>query len=157
MKHPARWLVVASAIYGLALIWRYSFVVAGVRWFCPADDVWVTMGYARTWVETGYLLWHPTAQAVQGFSSWVWVTLLAALQLRPLPPNIQGLLVQLLGWATMVGTTYTVSRMTANRSLAAVAVALVGFNWPLWNLAVQGWEHSLVVLCVAVAMQGLTK
>jgi hypothetical protein len=153
-----RVLLVLSACYGLLLIARYSFVAGGIRWFCPADDVWITMSYARTWVESGVLAWYPTAPVVQGFSSWAWVLLLSPLEAIKVPPQTHGLFVQLLGWLIMCATVFTVSRLTTvdshmtseSSQWGLVATALVGFNWPLWNLAIQGWEHSAVVLCVAI-------
>jgi hypothetical protein len=80
-------LLCALAVYGAAFIVRTSFVVDGIRYFSLQDDGMVSMRYAKN-LAAGYgLVWNPGGPRVQGYTNPLWVGLMAAVHILPIPAS----------------------------------------------------------------------
>ena len=64
-------------LYGFSWIKDSSFIVEGERYFCLADDMMVSMRYAKN-LSNGYgLVWNQNdKEKVEGYSNFLWVLLM---------------------------------------------------------------------------------
>lgn len=146
-------LLAVAAIYYAACVWRLSFVIAGTRYFVPADDVLITMCYGRTLADVGQLAWYPGGPG-GGFSSilWVWLSALAW-KLWPIVSRT-ALVIQAFNGVAYVLTVYYAIRaadLLGGDRAATIAGVLTIACWPVVNLFAQGWEFSMVAFGLVTA------
>lgn len=161
---PAKALICAASV--MLLAWYFSSVYAmTVRLdgntttvVLPQDDAYITLNYARTLASGGGIRWHPGADRVEGFSSFLWVIIASAfysLTSNPLPHLIWfcGLLHVMSIWAFC--------RILSNFSLPWTMIAPLALVMTFW----QPYRHQVLsanefplllacfLLCVLAAMR----
>ncbi len=152
-----RFVFILVALYMAFFVWRTSFVIGGERYFCLFDDAMVSMNFARNLVAGHGLVWTPGSSPVEGFSNPAWTALMAVTDVLHLPSSKASLPVQLLSLALLLLNLVVVTRLAevvapGDRLVQAMAVALVGFYFPLDNWALQGMEVGLAALLVSWCM-----
>ena len=75
-----RVLLALAALGPLLLLVAHSLLYS-----FTTDDAYIAFVYARNWVETGELAFNPGAHPVEGFSSFLWVAMLAGASALGLP------------------------------------------------------------------------
>jgi hypothetical protein len=135
--------------YGLAVIWRSSFVIRGTRYFCLVDDAMISMRYAANFAHGHGLVWNPDAIPVEGDTNTLWVLCMAAFHLLPIGPARMSLCIQLTGALLLLLDLVLVralARAVAHRSerTALAAVALTALYFPLDNWALRGSEVAIL-------------
>jgi hypothetical protein len=66
--------IVAGYIpWGCALIYRSSFVVDGVRYFCLLDNEMISMRHARNLAHGFGLVYNPCGDRVEGITNPLWL------------------------------------------------------------------------------------
>jgi hypothetical protein len=63
------------------MIWRETFISNESRVISLFDDALISMSYARTFSQTGDLIWFPGAEKVQGITNPLWTFLLSGFHL----------------------------------------------------------------------------
>src|SRR4051794_30815223 len=105
-------ILIGFAVYAAAWIWRTSGVVHGERFFLLADDPMISMRYARN-VAAGFgAVWNRGGPRVEGFSNPLWVAVMAAVHLLPLPTSKIPLVIELLAVALLTWNLFAVRRLT---------------------------------------------
>lgn len=135
---------VALAVLVLAAVALYGFHYITVGFF-PYEDAYISLGFARSFLETGWLSISGGPPHFEGFSSPPWVLLLAASGLvsGDLPLNSL-VLCWILSAATLLVTYLTARRLCP--SVAAVAPAIIVMAPSFWGYGQAGMEAPLFML-----------
>ena len=149
-------LVVAYLAYAAAVIYRTSFTVDSVRYFCLLDDSMISMRYAANLVHHHGLVWNPGGDRVEGYTNFLWVLYMAAFQLLPIPQSKISLCIQISGAILLAFNLVFVRKIAhalshGSDTVALSAVALTAFYFPLNNWALRGSEVAILTLIVSAA------
>jgi arabinofuranosyltransferase len=144
-------------LYSALFVWRTSYVIDGVRYFCLFDDEMVSMRYARNLARGYGLVWNPGGERVEGFSNPLWVVSMAGLHLLPVSPSKICLLVQISGAIFLLLNLFVVKKIAEIISEGSLpvtlgAVLLTAFYLPLNNWGLQGTEVSLLTLLISFSV-----
>ncbi len=113
------------------------------------EDAFIAFRYARNLAEGHGLTFNPGEQGVEGFSSMLWVLLLALS--HPLQPDMARA-AALLGLVCTLGTLALVASIAGGRGAYAwVPIALLATNVSVARYASSGMETSLAMLLVSAA------
>lgn len=140
-------------LYGLAFILNSSFEISGERYFTCADDVMITMDYARNIAEGNGFVWYPGGGRVEGASSLLWVVLLAGVHLLVNSARYTPGIVQVLSLFFLLlgcGYVYRMGLLLTERRvwLALAASGLTFFYSALFYWSIMGFEVSLAFALV---------
>jgi len=149
-------LLCALAAYGAAFIVRTSFVVDGIRYFSLQDDGMVSMRYAKNLADGYGLVWNPGGPRVQGYTNPLWVGLMAAVHVLPIPASKISLAVQIVALACVLITVSIVRRLatvTSGRGHESwPAVIMTATYLPLNEWSLQGSEVAVLTPLIAGAV-----
>jgi arabinofuranosyltransferase len=153
------WIWIAAILYAFylaAFIYRTSFVIDDVRYFCLFDDMMISMQYASTLAAGDGLRWTDPGGYVEGYTNLAWVIYMAALHFVPISAAKISLLVQISGAVALLGCLWFVHRLStaiggASRFAHAGAIVLTALYMPLVNWSLQGTEVSVLALVTAAA------
>ncbi len=154
-------IVAAYVLWGCAFIYRSSFVVDGVRYFCLLDDEMISMRYARNLVHGYGLVFNPGGQRVEGFTCPLWVLYMALIHLLPVSPPKISLLVQLSGLALLAVNLIVIARLgevvsNGSHRVGLAAAFLSAFYVAINNWGLQGSEVApLTLLISAMALMAI--
>jgi len=65
----------------LLMLWRQTFSVNDSRVISLFDDALISMSYAKTFIQTGNLVWFPGAEKIQGITNPLWTIILSGFHL----------------------------------------------------------------------------
>ena len=139
---------------------RASFAPTGrgLR-FTLFDDAMISMGYARTLVETGEWVWFPGADRVQGITNPLWTLYMALIHALGLEGSSAALAVSVTGIACLLSSGVVVGHLVQlglatdrhSRWAAYVAGGTVPLTYPLVYWSLRGMEVGLLALLSLVA------
>lgn len=147
-------LVAGRAVYGIALLAQPA--VGLLFWHLTWDDSAITLGFARTFAATGAIAPTPGSPIVEGYSTTLWMFLMAAVaRLAPSPDALLAaakLATILLDMAAVV-----LARRFAARTLAepwaCLAAAVFGLQLATFHETINGMEGPIsVVLLLSTAL-----
>jgi hypothetical protein len=149
-------LLLISAAYSGAFIYRTSFVIDGERYFSLFDDAMVSMRYASNLANGHGLVWNLTDGPVEGFTNPLWTLYMTLPHLLPIAPSKRSLFVQVTSALLLLANLYFVKRIADDLSDGSVpvslsAVGLTAFYLPINNWSLQGMEVGLLTLLVSIA------
>src|SRR5262249_44701103 len=111
-------------IYAGIFIYRTSFLVQGVRYFCLFDDAMISMRYARNLAHGDGLVWNPGGAHVEGYTNPLWVLYMGLLHLLPVLSSKICLLVQISSALILCATLFVIKqisdRITGSSWIAAL-------------------------------------
>lgn len=151
------WLVViltAHLAFGVAFIWKTSFVIDDERFFCLVDDAMVSMRYAFNLAHGYGWVWNPQGERVEGYTNPLWCLVMAVVHLLPLPLSKTSLAIQCLEELCLLSNliiTYIIARHLMSAQASLVCMGLVGWYFPLNNWALQGMEVGPLALCTSLS------
>jgi len=156
-KNLRRWIfviiLISLAAYSAVFIWQSSFVIDGERYFVLFDDAMISMQYARNLQQGHGLVWNPGGPHVEGFSSPLWVGILALVHFLPISASKISVVVQILGALFLLLNLLFVKKI-ADLELedtnwhAIIPVVLTAFYYPLIQWSLLGNEVSLLAFAV---------
>jgi hypothetical protein len=110
----------------------------------------VSMQFAKNLAEGHGVVWNAGGVPVEGYSNPLWVLLMAAIHLLPIPLTDSSLYVKLLSLAFLAANLLMVKllvdKFTDNHLLPLLAVFLTALYFPLNNWSLQGMEVGLEAL-----------
>jgi len=132
-------------------------VAEDTRYFTLFDDAMISMQYAKNLANGDGLVWNPGGERVEGFSNPLWVFIMAAIHLLPLPASKISLAVQILGAVLLLLNLIFVKlagdEISNNNFFVSIgAVLLTALYYPLNNWSLLGNEVSLLALLITVAI-----
>ena len=148
---PLYLVALTPAIIFISLfIFRNSFRFNQRRYFTLFDDAMISMTYARTFAQTGNLIWTPGSDYVQGFTNPFYVFVMAGLHKVGLNSARGSLAVSLLGAVLIVAISllvgFLISRSIASntRYVIFIACGAIGLIYPLAFWTLRGMEVGLL-------------
>lgn len=153
---PELWAPRISVAVALVLALAYAFAGAGVGEFC-LDDAWIHLAYAKS-LRLGDGLAYNPPDLETGFSSPLWVLLLAAWPTEPDPVVLVKLLGALLhaataGLASAIALDLVSARASLARPLPVMSVALLaGILCATSPALLQGASSGMEVTLTAVLL-----
>ena len=145
--------------------WRQSFVLNGNRIISLFDDALISMSYAKTFSQTGELIWFPGASRVQGITNPFWTLVLSLLHLISDNPQTVIYLVITLGFITInvtailvykiLGLALPVSKHRATIQIAASASIPFQYSYVYWTL--RGMEVGILSLVLLLTIYIISK
>jgi len=154
---PLALISVALCIYGAYFIFRSSGEIGGVRYFSLFDDDMISMTYARNLAHGYGLVWIPGGPRVEGYTNLLWVCFMALFHLMPVSAAKISLGIQISGLIFLLLNLWCVREIARtlwpdSGRVAAAAILLTAFYYPLDNWALQGTEVSILTLMSSVAV-----
>lgn len=161
-----RWdLVLASslcAVLGVAFIAQSALVVDGLTYFSLADDVMISMTYAKTFADGHGLVWFPGAERVEGYTNPLWTVWFALLHVLspvdrfvPLLAALSGLVALIVGLFGVDALSRRLGTPPTGRLFALLAASTL-YAPAFW--ALRGFEVSvllaLVTWMIVLALDG---
>ncbi len=143
-------------LFGLAFIWRSSWVLEGQRRFTLFDDAMISMSYARTLAEGQGLVWYPDAAKVEGFTNPLWTFMMSVLHWLGLSASLISLVIMLIGLACIFVSSILAARIArqlqpTSTSAPVIAAFCMSLCYPLIFWSLRGMEVGLL-LVVALAL-----
>lgn len=149
LPHVRPLALVAVLAVGLACAWR-------MRWF--ADDAFISLHYARNWVEGHGLVYNP-GERVEGYTNFLWLALIAGCGRLGLDMPLATLGGNLVVYAATVALVHRAARQLAAEHTGqqlhfSFAAAMTALSYPMVSFATGGLETmfcALLVLGAALA------
>ena len=143
-------------LFGLAFIWRSSWVLNGQRRFTLFDDAMISMSYARTLAQGKGLVWYPDAAKVEGFTNPLWTFVMSTLHWLGLSASLISLVIMLIGLACIFVSSLLAARIArqlqpTSTSAPVIAAFCMSLCYPLIFWSLRGMEVGLL-LVVALAL-----
>jgi len=141
---------IPSSIFMCLFVFRNSFKFNDRRYFTLFDDAMISMTYARTFAQTGNLIWTPGSNRVQGFTNPLYVLIMAGLHKVGLNSERGSLVISLLGAVLIIATSlivgYLVSSLVSTnaRFVVLIATGSIGLTYPLTFWTLRGMEVGLI-------------
>lgn len=155
-------ILAALTLYGLAFIWKSSFILDGKRFFCLLDDAMISMRYAKHFAAGDGLVWN-IGEFIEGFTNLLWTLYMSLWHRLPIEPNMLSLPIQLTSLAVLLFAAIQIYRISSktidNTSLRLCATAFAVFYFPLVMWSLLGMEVGVItavlMLCVKWALSAL--
>ena len=84
-------------LFCIYFLYSDSFLLNGQRFFTSSDDATISLTYAKTFVETGELVWYPGSPRVQGVTNPFYTLLMALIEVFHFTPSTNFLLINSMG------------------------------------------------------------
>ncbi len=150
-------IAILFGVYCALFIFKSSFKIGDVRYFCLFDDDMISMRYAANFARGHGLLWNPGGERILGFTNPLWVLYMAFFHLFPIAPPRLSLCIQISGALILLFNLFIVRAICKElvpeaRSIPLVAMALTAFYGPLNNWGLQGTEVSILTMLVSLSV-----
>ena len=138
-------------IFCLYFIYSGSFETPYGRQFTLSDTSMVSMTYAKTFVNSGELVWYPGAERVQGFSNFLYTIFFAFIHLFKLSNSINELIISVINLFILTAISYKVVELSRifnpkNIHISYFLGSIVFFQYPLIFWSLRGYEVGLLAL-----------
>jgi hypothetical protein len=147
-------VIIGSAAFSVAFIWRASAVLDGQRTFTLFDDAAISMRYGRNLVDGHGLVFNP-GQHVEGYTNLLWTLIMAVVQVLVPARRFASGAVSLLGAALLVAQLLVVRaftrRLTDVEWAPSVAVGGTAFSFALAFWTLRGMEVGLLACLLTTA------
>lgn len=149
-RHWPLWSAMATcAGLGLMFLAHAAFSIGGVVYVTLADDVMVSMTYARNLADGHGLVWFPGAARVEGYSNPLWTLWLAMLQAISPDDRLPLLLTALSGIACLlvglVGTDSLLKRLGADQAGRVFGLLTAGTLYSAAFWSIRGFEVGALI------------
>lgn len=138
-------------LFCLYFIYSGSFATPYGRQFTLSDTSMVSMTYAKTFVNSGELVWFPGAERVQGFSNFLYTIFFAFIHLLKLSNSINALLVSVINLFILIAISYKVVELSRilnpkkiNTSYFLGSIVFFQYSLIFWSL--RGYEVGMLAL-----------
>jgi arabinofuranosyltransferase len=138
-------------LFCLYFIYSGSFATPYGRQFTLSDTSMVSMTYAKTFVNSGELVWFPGAERVQGFSNFLYTIFFAFIHLLKLSNSINALLVSVVNLFILIAISYKVVELSRILNPKKIHTSyflgsIVFFQYSLIFWSLRGYEVGMLAL-----------
>ncbi|WP_176722450.1 hypothetical protein [Candidatus Thiosymbion oneisti] len=140
--------------WSIWFIYRTSFTIDDIRYFCLFDDAMISMAYAKNLVNGYGLNWARFGEPVEGFTTPLWTFLMIPVNALPVGLNYKSLFIQVFSMILLALNILMIRKLMvthfgfgAKRYWFPAAVLTASY-YPLNFWALQGMESGLQVLLV---------
>ncbi|WP_089729781.1 hypothetical protein [Candidatus Thiosymbion oneisti] len=144
--------------WSIWFIYRTSFTIDDIRYFCLLDDAMISMAYAKNLVNGYGLNWARFGEPVEGFTTPLWTFLMIPVNALPVGLNYKSLFIQIFSMILLALNILMIRElMVTHFGFGAKrywfpAAALTASYYPLNFWAFQGMETGLQVLLVTLSV-----
>jgi hypothetical protein len=121
-----------------------------LRWF--ADDAFISLHYARNWIEGNGLVYNP-GERVEGYTNFLWLALIAGLGRLGLDMPLAAIALNLLAYAGLIVLVHHVVRrlVAEHEVVVSFAAIMTALSYPMVSFATGGLETVFCALLVVAA------
>ena len=153
--------LIPGALFGIAFIFRPALETATAVPFTLFDDAMISMTYARTFVETGELVWFPGADRVQGITNPLWTLYMAVVHSAGFEGSSANLMVSLTSLVLVLASGLAVASLVLSalpnvryaRTASVVSGGTVPFLYPTLFWALRGMEVGLLAFATVLMLR----
>jgi len=132
------------------------------RIFTLADDVMISMSYAKTLVNSGELVWYEGGPRVQGFTNLLYTIALSLIHLLKFDLTTNSLIVSSLNLfvifiISLKVTSISLVVSSGNEKLSYFLGGLIPFQYPLVFWSLRGFEVGVITLIAILIVDLLIK
>lgn len=154
--------LVPGLVFMALFVWRSSSNPSGRRRLTLFDDAMISMTYARTFADTGELVWFPGADRVQGFTNPLWTLYMALLHRVGWEGSSAVVALTLTSMALIIAVAVVAFVVVIGllpdhprrRLFAAIAAGTVALCYPLVFWGLRGMEVVLLALVLLIVVGG---
>lgn len=151
-----------GVFFCLYFIYSGSFETPYGRQFTLSDTSMVSMTYAKTFVNTGHLVWYEGAERVQGFSNFLYTIFFAFIHLFKFSYSFNSLFVSIINIVFLVLISYKVVILcnilnSKNLHSSYFLGALVFLQYPLVFWSLRGYEVGVLALITISTIERIFK
>lgn len=153
LRRISRWILFIGVLFAALWIWNQLF--HGVVY----DDAYIAFRYSDNWAAGHGLRWNPGEQPVEGFTSFLWVFIGAAIEyILNIPPHISMIFIGIASWLILVGFVVPLigkriapEQSGLSRKIQRVAIVVTVLITPQVALgAFHGMETTFFILILAL-------
>jgi len=138
------WIFISIySLFSALFIFNTSKVVNGERYFFIADDAFISMQYAKNFVQGDGFVWS-VGEKVQGYTNPLWTMYMTIPHLLRIPQSKTPLFIQITAYLFMVMTLYLTWKLSFE---SIVVLIFTGFFLPL-----NYWFYSGMEVCILTFM-----
>lgn len=144
------WAAMAMcALLGIMFIFQTTVTVDGVVYYTLADDVMISLTYARNLAEGNGLVWVPGGAPVEGYSNPLWTVWLAVLEAVSPDDRLPLLLTALSGLACLLaglaGADQLMRRLGADQPGRVFGLLCAATLYPAAFWSIRGFEVGALI------------
>jgi len=126
------------------------------------DDIMISMSYAKTFANTGELIWYEGSNRVQGFTNFLYTIFLSFLHLFNFNPVMNSLFVSVLNVFIIFAISLKVSSISmilsnGNKKISYFLGGLIPFQYPLLFWSLRGYEVGIISLLLILIIEQIIK
>jgi len=143
-------------------IFTSSVVSDGARIYTLSDDIMISMSYAKTFVNSGELIWYDGSSRVQGFTNFLYTIFLSFIHLFKFDLPINSLIVSLVNFIFILIISSKVTSLSllfsnGNEKISYFLGGLIPFQYPLLFWSLRGYEVGLISLLLILIVEQIVK
>ena len=132
------------------------------RIFTLSDDIMISMSYAKTFVNTGELIWYDSGPKVQGYTNFLYTIFLSFIHLLDFSPSINSLIVSisnlvLIFFISLKVTSIALILSKGDENISYFLGALIAFQYPLIFWSLRGYEVGVISLLIVLILEQIIK
>lgn len=126
------------------------------------DDIMISMSYAKTFANTGELIWYEESERVQGFTNFLYTIFLSFLHLFNFNPVMNSLFVSVLNVLIIFAISLKVISISmifsnGNKKISYFLGGLIPFQYPLLFWSLRGYEVGIISLLLILIIEQIVK
>ena len=143
-------------------IFTSSVVSSEGRIFTLSDDIMISMSYAKTFVNTGELIWYEGSSKVQGYTNFLYTIFLSFIHLFKFTPSVNSLIVSLVNVVFLLLISLRVTSLalvfsSGNKKISYFLGGLILFQYPLLFWSLRGYEVGIISLLLIYLVDQIVK
>ena len=139
-----------------------SSIGDGGRIYTLSDDIMISMSYAKTFANTGELVWYEGSNRVQGFTNFLYTIFLSFIHLFKFDLQINSLIVSLVNVIFLLIIAIKVTSLAlilsnGNKRISYFLGGLIFFQYPLIFWSLRGYEVGIISLLLILIIEQIVK
>lgn len=150
---------------GIILCFYFIFISSigiGGRIYTLSDDIMISMSYAKTFANSGELVWYEGSNRVQGFTNFLYTIFLSFIHLFKFDLEINSLIVSLVNVIFLLIISLKVTSLAlvfsnGNKKISYFLGGLIFFQYPLIFWSLRGYEVGIISLLLILIIEQIVK
>ena len=143
-------------------IFTSSVVSDGARIYTLSDDIMISMSYAKTFINSGELIWYDGSPRVQGFTNFLYTIFLSIIHIFKFDLPINSLIVSLVNVFFILIISLKVTSLAlifsdGNKKISHFLGGLTSFQYPLIFWSLRGYEVGVISLLLILIVEQIVK
>lgn len=132
------------------------------RVYTLSDDIMISMSYAKTFVQSGELIWHDGGPRVQGYTNFLYTLFLSLIHLFQFSPSFNSLIISifnaiLIFFISLKVTSIALIFSKGNKKISHFLGGLMSFQYPLIFWSLRGYEVGVISLLIVLIIEQIIK